>query len=230
MFSCGSHRFDDEGWRRVAEGGKDAAGMEPARAEPAKDVVPIKIAGLELACRRVTTIGSANRSTHPETALGEVQPVAHAAADSVIGNPFDELGIDASLQNKILEQPAHVVVCKSGANGGLQPEAAPQSAGDIVFAAAFPDFELARRAHTPLAWIEPEHDFPERNQIVLAGTGRFDVQNGDRIPCGKQTVKLGLCFPKPAFSLRQLRWGRCSALPIGSHARGWQRRALLWRR
>ena len=84
------------------------------------------------------------------------------------GTPLDEFGGDAALQDEILEQPADVVVGERGADGGLEAEAAAQAAGDVVFAAAFPDPELARGADAALARVEPQHDFAQRNQVVLA--------------------------------------------------------------
>ena len=63
----------------------------------------------------------------------------------------------------------------------LQAEAAAQAAGDVVFAAAFPDLELARRAHAPFARVQPQHDFPQRDQVVFARTIRFDVQHSHKL-------------------------------------------------
>ena len=81
------------------------------------------------------------------------------------------------MQNEILDQPAHVVVGERGGDGGFHAEAASQPAGDVVFAAAFPDLELAGAADAAFARIEAEHDFSERDQVVFAGAGGFDVQS-----------------------------------------------------
>ena len=51
----------------------------------------------------------------------------------------------------------------------LQAEAFAQAAGDVVFAAAFPDLEFAGGADAALAGVEPQHDFAERNLVVFAG-------------------------------------------------------------
>ena len=134
-----------------------------------------KSPGFELAGRGVAAIRNAHRAAHAEAALGEVESVAHGPADAVEWTPLDERSVHAALQNKIFDQPAHVIVGKRSADRRLQAEAAAQSARDVVFAAAFPDFEFARRAHAAFARIEPEHDFAESNQVVLARTGRFDV-------------------------------------------------------
>ena len=164
----GLHGFDHELGRRVAQRGENAARVQPARAKFAEDVVPIEVARLELAGGAVAAVGNAHRAPHPEAALGEIQAVAHRPPHAVVWHPLDELGGDTALEDEVLEQPADVVVRERGADGGPQAEAAPQAAGDIVFAAAFPDFELARGAHAPLAGVQPQHDFPQRNQIVSA--------------------------------------------------------------
>ena len=161
--------FDDQERGGVAEGGEDAAGVQPARAEFAEDVVPVEIAGLELAGGGMAAVGNADRAANAEAALGEVQAVADGAAHAVEGRPFDEFGVHAALQNEILEQTADFVVGKGGGDGGLQPEAAAQAAGDVVFAAAFPDLELAGAADAAFAGVEAEHDFAEGEQVVFAG-------------------------------------------------------------
>ena len=97
------------------------------------------------------------------------EPVAHGAAHAVEGRPLDEFRVHAALQNEILQQPADLVVRKGGGDGGLEAKTAAQAAGDIIFAAAFPDFEFARAADAAFAGIEPEHDFAEGEQVVFAG-------------------------------------------------------------
>ena len=171
------HRLDNQRRSRIAQGGENAAGVQPARAEFAEDVVPIEIAGFELTGSGVAAVGNAHSAAHTVAALGEIEAVARDAANAVERDPLDELSIHATLQNEILDEPAHVVIGERGADGGLKAEAAAQSAGDVVFATAFPDFEFAGATDTPFARIEPEHDFSERDQVVLAGAGRFEVQS-----------------------------------------------------
>src|SRR6185295_4118829 len=151
--------------------------VEPAHALLAKDVVPSEIASLELRRRGQAAIRHAHRAANAEPALGEVQSVAHGAPDAVIGTPLDEPGIDTALQDEIFDETAHVIVGKGGTYGRPEAEAAAQSARDVVFAAAFPGFELAGRAHAALAGVEPEHDFSEGDQVEFAGTGGLDVQS-----------------------------------------------------
>jgi hypothetical protein len=82
------------------------------------------------------------------------------------------------LQDKVLEQAAHVIVGKGGADGGLHAEAAAQTAGHVVFPAAFPHFEFTRRADAAFTRIETKHDFAERDHVIGAGTGGFDGESG----------------------------------------------------
>ena len=65
---------------------------------------------------------------------------------------------------------------------GAQIETAPQPARDVVFAAAFPDRELARRMNAPFARIETEHDFAETYFIETARFRRFILQHDDYFP------------------------------------------------
>ena len=70
--------------------------------------------------------------------------------------------------NEIFKQMSHVVVGQGSANGGFQTTAPAQAAGDVVFAAAFPNLEFAGTADATFARIKPQHDFAERNHVVLA--------------------------------------------------------------
>ena len=142
--------------------------MQPARAGLAEEGVPVEIAGLELAGGGIAAIGNAHRAANAVTALGEVQPVAHRAAHAVKRQPFDEFRVHTALQNKILDEPADVVVGERRADGGLEAEAASQAARNIVFAAALPGLEFAGGADAAFAGVEPQHDFAQRNQVVFA--------------------------------------------------------------
>src|SRR5262249_47403233 len=97
VFTSRPHGFEDKFRRGVAQAGEDSARVEPARAELAKDKIPLKIARLELAGRRVAPVRDADGATHAETAFGKIQPVAHGAADTIMRNPFDELGTHSAL-------------------------------------------------------------------------------------------------------------------------------------
>ena len=105
MTSCGV---------RVAQRRENAAGVQPAHADLAEDVVPIEITGFELAGGGIATVRNAHRAAHAETALGEIQPVADRAAHAVERHPLDEVRVHAALQNEILQQPADVVVGERG--------------------------------------------------------------------------------------------------------------------
>ena len=90
--------------------GEDAAGVEPPHAVLAEQVLPVDVTGAQLGGRGVAAIGDADRAAHAEAALGEVQSVAHGAADAVVRHPADQRRVDAALQDEVLDQPADVVV------------------------------------------------------------------------------------------------------------------------
>ena len=154
--------------------GVDAAGVKPAHAEFAEDVVPIDVADLDLGGGGVAPVGIADRAADTEAALGEVETVADGAANAVVVAPLDEVGGDAALHDKIFDEVADLVVDEGGDDGGFVTEAFAETAGGVVFAAAFPDLEIARGANPALARVEAEHDFAERDLIEGAGVGGFD--------------------------------------------------------
>src|ERR1051325_4862710 len=117
-------------------------------------MVPVEIAGLKLARRGMAAIGNAHCTAHAEAAFGEVQTVAHRATDAIVGDPLDEFGVNAALQNKILDQASDVIHGNRGAHRLFDAEAAAHAARHVVFAAAFPRFEFARGADAAFAGVE----------------------------------------------------------------------------
>ena len=142
--------------------------MEVTDAELAKDIFPVDHTGFELRNRRIAAVGAALGAADTETAFGKVQTVAQSSADTVIGHPLNERGIHPALHNKIFQQSAHRVVGKGSHHTGAQAEAAAQTAGNVVFAAAFPSLESSGGMDTAFAGIETEHDFSERKNIITA--------------------------------------------------------------
>src|SRR6266704_1147960 len=176
MPACRSNRFDHQLWCRIAQGGKDSAGVKPADTQLAKDMLPIKIARFELAGCGVTTIGNANSASDAKAALGEIQAIAYRPPYTVIRNPFHTFHIHAALQYKILQQMAHIIVGKSRADRRLEPKATSQPSGDIIFSSAFPYFEPPRRSNPPFSRIQAEHNLAQGQEIVFTRSGRLDGQ------------------------------------------------------
>ena len=87
--------------------------------------------------------------------------VARSVAYAVVFDPADQGLVDAALIDKILQQPADRIIGKRSDDGGVQAEAAFQTAGDVVFAAAFADVEGSCGGDAAVAWIEAEHDFAQ---------------------------------------------------------------------
>ncbi len=165
--------LDHNARRRVGKGGENAARMEPADAELAENVVPVDVARLQLRRGGMAAVGAADRAADAEATLREIQAVADRAADAVERNPFDERRVDAALHDEIFDETADWIVGERRDDGGAFAEAFAEAAGDVVFAAAFPDVEGARRMDAAFAWIEAEHDFTEGDDIVAAGFGGF---------------------------------------------------------
>ena len=84
MFLRGLNGLDHQLWRRLAQRGKNAAGVKPANAELAKNMFPIKIARLQLAGGGMPTIGNSDRAAKAKAALSEIQSVANRRANAVV--------------------------------------------------------------------------------------------------------------------------------------------------
>ena len=154
---------------------ESAAKMPPVCSQrtpfTAEEVVPVELARLELLSGGVPAVGHAQGAADAEAAFGEVQAVAHGAADAVVRYPAYERGVDAALEHEVLEQPADVVLDERGDDRGAHAEAPSQAACDVVFAAAFPDAKLAGGSNSPFAWVKPQHDLAERDEVVAACLG-----------------------------------------------------------
>ena len=162
--------------RRVfGQGGEYAAAMKPPRALLAEDLLPIDVARPELRHRGVAAVRASDRGARAETPLGEVQPVAHSPSHAVIFHPLHVRLVDAALIDQVLNQTAHGIVGERGHDRRLHSEAALQPAGDVVFAAAFPCLKSPRRVNSPVARVEPQHHFAERDQVPSAAIFRFDL-------------------------------------------------------
>ncbi|OPZ68589.1 MAG: hypothetical protein BWY83_02261 [bacterium ADurb.Bin478] len=174
VFVGGLDGLDGEGGGRLGKRGEDAAGVEPAHPLHPEELLPVDLAGFELRGGGVAAVGAANGTTHPETALGKVEAVAHAAADAIVGNPFDPGGVDPALEDEILDQSSDRIIGEGGDDGGAQAEAAAQAAGDVILSPALPGAEGTRGVDALLAGIEPEHHLAERDCVKSAVAGGFD--------------------------------------------------------
>ena len=121
-------------------------------------------------------VRTTQRRANAEAALGEIQSVAHGAADSVIGRPADIFLADAALQHEVFDEAADGIVRERGDDRGVHSKAALESAGDVVFAAAFPGAEVARGGNALVAGIEAQHDFAQAHQVPHAFAFWLDVQ------------------------------------------------------
>src|SRR6266550_1505055 len=90
---CFLDAFDHQRRRGVTERGEDPAGVQPADSQLAKDVVPSKVAWLELAGGGVAAVRNPHCAAHTEAAFGKIEAVADNATDTVKRHPLDELGV-----------------------------------------------------------------------------------------------------------------------------------------
>ena len=154
----------------------NAAGMQPAHTALTEYAVKIEVGRGRLGDRRICTVRAADCAADAEPSLGEVQAVAADSADAVRRHPFDKGSVHAALQDEVLHQLADLVVGESGQHGGLQAEAAPQPADNVVFSAALPGLELAGRADPAVTRIEPEHHFADGNGVKSAFFSRAQIE------------------------------------------------------
>ena len=145
--------------------------MEPPRApsvsSPArpKNLVPVPIPRLAGRNRCVPAIRTPRRCPNAMTALCKIQPIARRATHAVIRNPAEQGSVDAALQDQVLHQPPDGIVRHRRRHRRLQPEAPPQPARHVVFAAALPRRKLPRCVDAPLARIEPQHHLAEAHLV-----------------------------------------------------------------
>ena len=167
----GGHGLFGHQRRGLRQRAEDATGVKPAGAERAEDLVPVDVAGFQLRDGGVPAIGATQRGAHAEASLGEVEAVAHGAADAVVLHPGHAL-FDAALEHQVFHEAAHRVVGQRGHDGGVEPEAALQPARDVVLAAAFPDLEGAGGVDAAIARVEAQHHFAQGDAVPAAGFRR----------------------------------------------------------
>ena len=122
-------------------------------------------------------VRTTERRAHAETALREIEPDTALASDAVELHPLDVADIHTALQQKILEQSSHRVVHNCAYQRRAQAETAAQTASHVVFAAALPYLERARRPDALCAGIQTEHHFAERENVIFALLCRFDIEH-----------------------------------------------------
>ena len=174
----GGDGFANELGGVFGERGHDAAGVEDADAFGAEDGVPVDGAGLELGDGGMATVHHAEAGADAEAALEEVDAVAGVAAYAVEGLPVDVGGVDAALEDEVFDEASYGVVDQGGGDGGAEIEAAAETAGDVVLAAALPDAEVARADDAAFAGIEAQHDFAEGEEVPAAVGGGAEREGG----------------------------------------------------
>ncbi len=135
--------------------------MQPAGAFADEQPVPIDLAGMQLRGGRVAPVGAADRAADAKAPLGEVETVADAAPDPVVGDEAQVRRVNAALEDQVFDEPAHGVVGERRHYRRAQAEAPAEAAGHVVLATALPDAERPCRRDTAIAGIQPQHDLAE---------------------------------------------------------------------
>src|ERR1700675_2159790 len=171
---CSLHRFQGNFRRCRRERAENATGMKPACAVLSKNLIPINFGGLQLRNCRVPAIVTAERCADAEASLCKIEAVARRVAYAVMFDPANQRLVYASLIDKVLQQPPHGIIGERRDDRGVQAEAALQSAGDIVFAAALAHIEGSRRGNAAVTWVEAQHDFAKTDDVPAAILLRLD--------------------------------------------------------
>ena len=140
----GFHGFLGHKRRGFRQSAEDAAAVKPAGPVFGENLIPVDLAGLQLRDGGVPPVGASERRANAEAALGEIQAVADGAADAVIRGPADIFLADAALPHEVFDEAADGIVRERGDDRSIQAEAALETAGYVVFAAALPGAEMAR--------------------------------------------------------------------------------------
>lgn len=148
----------------VRQAGEDAAGVEPAH-PGGEHGVPVDVPFAQLGDGGVGAVADTEGAADAVAAFDEVEAVAGAAADPVVRCPADQRGVDAALEDQVLDEPAHGVVGEGGHDGCAQAEAAAQASYDVVLAAALPDLEGAGGSDPSLARIEAQHHLAQGHHV-----------------------------------------------------------------
>jgi hypothetical protein len=113
VFPSGSCCFDDQISRAFAESGENSTRVEPAGPLFSENLIPIKIARLQLRGGGVAAIRTSDCTTYAEASLCKVQAVAYGPTDPIVSGPLQKRGVDPALENEILHEATNFVIGES---------------------------------------------------------------------------------------------------------------------
>ena len=149
-FVGGLHRFGDDGAGAFAQGGEDAAGVQPADAVFLEELLPVHVARLHAGGGGVAAVVERDAAALGDADFGEVQADAVLLADAVVfaldGVADTSMPTDAGV---VADDRAHRRGVQSADPAGAQAEAR-ERVRDVVFAAADPHFEQRRELDAPM--------------------------------------------------------------------------------
>src|SRR4029077_15820350 len=124
----------------------------------------------------MSTIGTAQGSTHAKTPLGKIQPVAYTSSDAAEGHPSDIFLTHTSLQHEIFDETSHSVLSERCNDSRVHAEAASETTRHVVFASALPYAKETRCGDALIAGIESQHAFSQTDQVPDAAGLCFDLE------------------------------------------------------
>ena len=150
------------------EGGEDSACVEPPGAVMAEYPLPVDVALLQLRSCRMGPVRTTHGRPNAKPAFGEIQADPGRFPNAVVLRPLHVLHTHAALVNQVFQKPSHGAVGNGGDDGSFFPKTPLQPASNIIFPAAFPHAEISGGVDSLVAWIQPDHDFTQGNDVVLA--------------------------------------------------------------
>jgi len=167
------HALDDEPRRRLGQGGKDAAGVEPARAS-LEDDAPVEVAGLEKRRRLVRAVVEDHGGSHSQAPVA-VHGGHVRAPDPVVGEPPVEPA-DAHRPHALRDEIPDRIGDESRDDRRAPLEAVGEVGGHVELAPADVDRALCGLAKGHDPGIEAMNQRPQRHEVE--GAVPADAKSG----------------------------------------------------
>src|ERR1041385_9030522 len=137
----------------------------------------------------MTAIGTSCSGTDAKATFGKIEAVADGPTNAVELHPLYVRLVHPALVDEILDQSTDGVISERSHDRRIHPEAALQTARNVILAAAFPNLEVARGRDASLTRIETQHDLAETNDVPATMLLFFDDQIVHRFLATKRHKK-----------------------------------------
>jgi len=175
VFLRGLDRFNNGLAGLLGESSVNAAGVQPAYAELAENMLEIQIFRCCLLDCGVESVGAADRAAHAEASFREIEAVTADPADAVCLLPADQGSVNAALLDEILHESADFIVCECCQDSSIHAKTLVKTTDYIVFSAAFPCAEASGCSDSAFARIQTKHYLAEGNRVIPAFFRIFEI-------------------------------------------------------